>query len=85
MRVLLLTALAALSFTATMTYEPSDANAIVCARGIFRAACVGRYGGVVVRRPYVGGVYGGAVVRRGVYGGVVVRRPFGRGIYVRRF
>jgi len=85
MRVLLLAALAALSFTATMIYEPADANAIVCARGVFRTGCFGPYGGVVVRRPYVRGFYGGAVVRRGVYGGVVARRPFARGFYVRRF
>jgi hypothetical protein len=52
MRILLFAALAALSFTATMTYEPADANAVVCYRGIYRAGCVGAYGGVVVRRPY---------------------------------
>lgn len=53
MRLLLLAALAIVSFTATMTYRPADANAIVCARGIYRAGCVGPYGGaVVVRRPY---------------------------------
>jgi hypothetical protein len=53
MRLMLLAALAAVSFTATMTYRPADANAVVCARGIYRAGCVGPYGGAVaVRRPY---------------------------------
>jgi hypothetical protein len=54
MRPLLLAALAVLSFVATMTYRPADANAMVCARGFYRAGCVGPYGGVVVRRPYYG-------------------------------
>jgi hypothetical protein len=52
MRLLLLAALAIASFTATMTYRPADANAVVCARGIYRAGCVGPYGAVTVRRPY---------------------------------
>jgi hypothetical protein len=52
MRPLLLAALAIVSFAATMTYRPADANAVVCARGIYRAGCVGPRGGVVVRRPY---------------------------------
>ena len=51
MRPLLLAALAIVSFAATMTYRPADANAIVCARGIYRAGCAGPRGGVVVRRP----------------------------------
>jgi hypothetical protein len=39
-----------------------EANAFVCARGVYRAGCVGARGGaVVVRRPYV--------ARRGVYVG----------------
>jgi hypothetical protein len=44
-----------------------DANAAVCARGIYRAGCVGPRGAVVARRP----VYGAVVVRRPA----VVRRP----------
>jgi hypothetical protein len=81
MRLLLLAALAIVSFTATMTYRAPDANAIVCARGIYRAGCVGPYGGAAVRGPYGGaavrGPYGGAAVR-GPYGGVAVRRPYYR-------
>ena len=39
-----------------------EASAFVCARGVYRAGCVGAGGGaVVVRHPYYG--------RRGVYAG----------------
>jgi hypothetical protein len=57
----------------TLVPEISPANAVVCARGVYRAGCAGPHGAVVARRP----VYGGAaVVRRPVYGGAaVVRRP----------
>jgi hypothetical protein len=34
-----------------MTFEASDANAVVCARGVYRAGCAGRNAAVVVRRP----------------------------------
>jgi hypothetical protein len=52
-------------FTALSTME---ASAFVCARGVYRAGCVGGGGGAIVRRP----IYGAAVVhpayvRRGVY------------------
>jgi hypothetical protein len=77
MRSLLLATLAAVSFTTTMTYGAPDANAVVCARGIYRAGCVGAAGGVAVR-----GAYGGAAVR-GPRGGVAVRGPHG-GVAVRR-
>ena len=59
-----------LTFTA---YVPS-ANAVVCAKGVYRAGCAGPHGAVVARRP----AYPGAVVvrRPPVYhGAVVVRRP----------
>jgi hypothetical protein len=50
----------------------SDANAVVCARGVYRAGCVGPRGAVVRHGPYY---------RRGV----VVRRPYyRRGVVVRR-
>jgi hypothetical protein len=52
MRSLVLAALAIVSFAAMMTYRPADANAFVCARGIYRAGCVGPNGAVVVRPPY---------------------------------
>ncbi len=56
----------------------TEANAVVCARGVYRAGCVGARGGVVVRRGYVA-PRGGVVVRRryGAYGGrTVVRRRY---------
>ena len=50
MRILVLAALASAMF---LTAIPSDANAVVCARGVFRAGCAGPHGAVVVRRPVV--------------------------------
>ena len=67
MRSFLLMASAIFAFAATMTVEPTDANAVVCARGVYRAGCAGYRGAVVVRRP--------AVVCRTVWvDGVRVRR-----------
>jgi hypothetical protein len=51
MRSFLLIASAMLAFAATMTIETTDANAVVCARGVYRAGCAGYRGAVVVRRP----------------------------------
>jgi hypothetical protein len=51
MRAFLLIASALLAFAATMAFEPSDANAVVCARGVYRAGCAGPNGAVVVREP----------------------------------
>ena len=51
MRSLLLMAAAVLSFSATMTFETTEANAVVCARGVVRAGCAGARGAVVVRKP----------------------------------
>jgi hypothetical protein len=49
----------------------SDGNAAVCARGVYRAGCIGPYGAVGVRRPiapyYGRRLYGGPVVRRRVF------------------
>ena len=59
--------------TAVLTLLPEihAANAVVCARGVYRAGCAGPRGAVVARRP----VYrGAAVVRRPAYGGAVVVR-----------
>ena len=56
----------------------TEASAAVCARGVYRAGCVGPYGAVGIRR----GVYGPvASVRRGPY---VARRGVSRPIVVRR-
>ena len=35
-----------------MLLSTIDASAYVCARGVYRAGCVGPRGGVVVRDPY---------------------------------
>jgi hypothetical protein len=53
MRAFLLIAAALVGFAATMTFEATDANAYVCARGVCRAGCAGYRGAVVVRRPAV--------------------------------
>ena len=67
MRSFLLIAAAILAFSGTMVVETTDANAVVCARGVYRAGCAGARGAVVVRRP--------AVVCRTVWvNGVRVRR-----------
>jgi hypothetical protein len=70
MRSFLLIAPAILAFAATMTFETNDANAVVCARGVYRAGCAGARGAVVVRRhpPVV------AACRRVLVNGVWVRR-----------
>jgi hypothetical protein len=51
MRAFLLMAAAIISFVATLSFEASDANAAVCARGVYRAGCAGSRGAVVVRKP----------------------------------
>jgi hypothetical protein len=51
MRTFIFAAVAALTFTAAMTFEPADANAVVCADGVVRAGCAGPRGAVVVRKP----------------------------------
>lgn len=45
--------LAAQAFAATLSFEPTDANAVVCARGRYRAGSAGPNGAVVVRKPIV--------------------------------
>jgi hypothetical protein len=67
MRSFLLIAAALLAFGTTMTVESTDANAVVCARGVVRAGCAGARGAVVVRKPAV-------VCRSVIVNGVKVRR-----------
>jgi hypothetical protein len=68
MRYFLLIAAAVIAFGATMTVGPTDANAVVCARGVHRAGCAGYRCAVVVRKPVVAGCrwvwVGGVKVRR---------------------
>ncbi|MEA1833935.1 hypothetical protein U8607_17750 [Methylobacterium durans] len=61
-----------------IVFLPTEANAVVCARGVYRAGCVGPNAAVGVRRGYYG--RRGVVVRRGAYGprSVVVRRGYRR-------
>lgn len=67
MRCLLIIASALFAFGITMTFEATEANAAVCAKGVYRAGCAGARGAVVVRKP--------AVVCRTVWvNGVKVRR-----------
>jgi hypothetical protein len=51
MRSSLLIASAVIAFAATMTFEATDANAVVCAKGVYRTGCAGYRGAVVVRKP----------------------------------
>ena len=46
-------------FAGLLALAPTDANAVVCARGVYRAGCAGPHGAVGVRR----GVYGPQAVR----------------------
>jgi hypothetical protein len=66
MKHLIIPLLLVCGFVAVMTTE---ANAVVCARGVYRAGCVGAGGAVVVGRPVVrGAVVAPRVgVRRRVY------------------
>jgi hypothetical protein len=60
-----------------LVVQISEANAVVCARGVYRAGCAGPNGAVGVHRPYG---YGGAAVVRRPYGAAVVR-PARRVVY----
>ena len=51
MRSFLLIAAAVFSFAAATSFGASDANAAVCADGVYRAGCAGPRGAVVVRKP----------------------------------
>jgi len=51
MRSFLMMVAAVFAFGTTMTFEATDANAVVCARGVYRAGCAGYRSAVVVRRP----------------------------------
>jgi hypothetical protein len=69
MKALLIASVAAVTLMVTMVVGSSNADAVVCAAGVYRAGCVGPHGAAVVGRPAV--VPHGAVCRRyGVVGGV---------------
>jgi hypothetical protein len=67
MRLFALAALAATAFAGVMTIDSTDANAVVCARGVYRAGCATAHGAAVVRAPV-------AACRYVVVNGVRVRR-----------
>jgi hypothetical protein len=62
-RKIVTTAAAAVAFLGVLISFVPEADAIVCARGVYRAGCVGPRGAVVGYRGY-GGVYRGGVYRR---------------------
>jgi hypothetical protein len=67
MRFALPTAIGAFVLAMTSFLAVSDANAVVCARGVYRAGCAGPAGAVVVRKPRV-------ACRTVIVNGVAVRR-----------
>jgi hypothetical protein len=53
MRLFVTIALTVATIVATMLVGFTQANAVVCARGVYRAGCVGPHGAAVVHRhPY---------------------------------
>jgi hypothetical protein len=72
MRLFVLALLGFAGFVGIVITDSTDANAVVCARGVARAGCAGAHGTAVVHRP-VGGaaVVGGAAT----VGGATVVRP----------
>ena len=53
MRLFVTTALTVATIVATMLVGFTQANAVVCARGVYRAGCAGPHGAFVVHRhPY---------------------------------
>nr|WP_244396052.1 hypothetical protein [Beijerinckia indica] len=55
----------------SIAFAPNQANAVVCARGVYRAGCIGPHGSVGVRRTVVVhhpiAVPRTVVIRRSVY------------------
>ena len=56
MRTIILSAFAITAFMTAMTLDRTDANAVVCGRGPYRAGCVGPHGAVVAH-PYYADPY----------------------------
>ncbi len=68
MKLATLISLVALVSVGAETALVSEANAVVCARGVYRAGCVGPHGrAVVARRPVYRPYHHGVVVHRRVY------------------
>jgi hypothetical protein len=75
MRCFVFVALAITAFATTMTYNTTDANAVVCAKGVVRAGCAGPGGAAVA------GPNGAAAVRAPV---AACRYVMVNGVRVRR-
>ena len=67
MRFAVSTVIGVFILAATLFVAASNANAVVCARGVYRAGCAGAAGAVVVRKPRV-------ACRTVIVNGVAVRR-----------
>jgi len=52
MRLIAIAAFALSTFITTMLVGYAPANAVVCARGVYRAGCAGPHGAVVTHRYY---------------------------------
>ena len=75
MRAILLAAIAAAAFSTTMTIKTTDANAVACAKGVYRAGCVAPgHGAAVVHRGGAAVVRPAAACRYVMVNGVRVRR-----------
>jgi len=66
MRAILLAAITVATFGTTMTVKTTDANAVVCAKGVYRAGCVAPGRAAAVRTA--------AACRYVIVNGVRVRR-----------
>jgi hypothetical protein len=73
MRAFLLAASVIAAFVGTMVLTTTEAGAVVCARGVYRAGCTGP-NGAVVRRPVVPPPV--KVCRSVLVNGVYVRRCY---------
>jgi hypothetical protein len=71
MRSFLLASLAITAFATSMTFNTTDANAVVCAKGVVRAGCAGPNGAVVA------GPNGAAAVRARVARPVIYCKTIG--------
>jgi hypothetical protein len=62
------TLVSALLALGILAWTVAEANAVVCARGVYRAGCAGPHGAVATTRPAYGYHGGAAVVARPAYG-----------------
>jgi hypothetical protein len=74
MRAFLLAASVMAAFVGTMALTTTEAGAVVCARGVYRAGCAGPNGAAVVRRPVVAAPV--KVCKSVLVNGVYVRRCY---------